>query len=87
MLAVSLRATVRQITSPSDKCQVYSYNSSLSLQPLHSVAATHQISRANVAFKQHIKAAMLIGGGALYTALFVAAEQVASNPNDRHEGV
>ncbi len=50
-------------------------------------AATHQISRANVAFKQHIKAAMLIGGGALYTALFAAAEQVASNPNDGHEGV
>ncbi len=45
------------------------------------------LCRTNVAFIQHIKAAMLIGGAALYTALFAAAEQVASNPNDGHEGV
>ncbi len=28
---------------------------------------------------------MLIGGGALYTALFAAAKQVAGDPNGRHE--
>ncbi len=32
-----------------------------------------------------IKAAMLTGGGALYTALFAAAEQGAGDPNGRHE--
>ncbi len=28
---------------------------------------------------------MLIGGGALYTGLFAAAEQVAGDPNGGHE--
>ncbi len=37
VLAVSLRGTVMQIISPSDICQVYSYDSSL-LQPFHNVA-------------------------------------------------
>jgi len=30
---------------------------------------------------------MLIGGNALYTALFAAAGQVAINSNEGHEGV
>jgi len=48
-------------------------------------AVTHQISRKIVAFKQHIKAAMFLGGGALYAALFAAAEQVAGDTNGWHE--
>ena len=45
VLAVSLRETVRQIVSPSDTCQVYSYNSSLLLQSLHNVAM-QQLTRS-----------------------------------------
>jgi len=47
-------------------------------------AVTHQISRNVVAVKQHIKAALLTGVGALYAALFAAAEQVAGNTNGWH---
>lgn len=62
VLAEILHATVRQIVS---RVLIIAVESSQCCN-----TATHQINRAHVAFKQHVIAALLIGGGALFTALF-----------------
>ncbi len=85
VLAASLHATVMQIMSPKDTYQVYSFVSSLLLQPHHNMFQCSKSPDQQRKCCLHIKAAILIGGGALYTALFDAAEQVAGDPNGGHQ--